>query len=124
MSGVKSPEPTTNYLGFNITLEPFTDVRVRQAFNFAVNKLKVVNRVWAAGPFRLSACCRRSSPASTRSARRPIPTVRTRPKPSWTPLAGTTGPDGLRHKNGKPLKVTLWYNQDLPLGGHGLGGTS
>jgi ABC-type transport system substrate-binding protein len=33
---------TTNYLGMNCRMAPFSDVRVRQAFNYAVNKQKLV----------------------------------------------------------------------------------
>jgi len=33
---------TTNYLGMNCQVQPFTDRRVRQAMNFAVNKVKIL----------------------------------------------------------------------------------
>jgi glutathione transport system substrate-binding protein len=40
-----SPSARTIYLGFNCLKEPFTDKRIRQALNYAVNKEAIVERV-------------------------------------------------------------------------------
>lgn len=39
---LKQTTVTTNYLGMNCQMPPFDDVRVRQAFNYAINKRKLV----------------------------------------------------------------------------------
>jgi ABC-type transport system substrate-binding protein len=39
---LKQVTVTTNYLGMNCQMAPFDDVRVRQAFNYAINKNKLV----------------------------------------------------------------------------------
>lgn len=39
---LKQTTVTTNYLGMNCQMPPFNDVRVRRAFNYAINKRKLV----------------------------------------------------------------------------------
>lgn len=42
---VRVPGVRTIYIGFNVTKAPFTDVRVRQAFNYAVDKEAIVKEI-------------------------------------------------------------------------------
>jgi peptide/nickel transport system substrate-binding protein len=42
---VRAPSVRTIYIGFNVTKPPFTDVRVRQAFNYAVDKEAIVKEI-------------------------------------------------------------------------------
>lgn len=42
---VNLPGVRTIYIGFNVTKYPFTDVRVRQAFNYAVDKEAIVKEI-------------------------------------------------------------------------------
>lgn len=47
------PEMCTNYLEFNLTKAPFNDFKVRQAFCYAIDRNKIINKVLkeeAAGP--------------------------------------------------------------------------
>jgi ABC-type transport system substrate-binding protein len=39
---VKNVTVTTNYLGMNCQMAPFNDIRIRQAFNYAINKEKLL----------------------------------------------------------------------------------
>ena len=41
----RSPEMGTQYYSFNMAKEVFKDVRVRQAFNYAVNRQKIIDQV-------------------------------------------------------------------------------
>jgi oligopeptide transport system substrate-binding protein len=40
------PQLNTQYLGFDVTQEPFDDVKVRQAFGLAVDRQKITDVVW------------------------------------------------------------------------------
>lgn len=109
---IKANEPTTNYLGFNVTIEPFTDKRVRQAFNWAVNKQRIANRVWGGRVIPAVGILPPAFPGfdPKRPPCYPYDPAKARAlldAAGWHP-----GADGLRYRNGKPLKVTLWYNQD------------
>ncbi len=42
---INSPELSVGYIGFNTSKAPFDDVKVRQAFNYAVDKRKIVSVV-------------------------------------------------------------------------------
>lgn len=42
---VRAPSVRTIYIGFNVTKPPFTDVRVRQAINYAVDKEAIVEKI-------------------------------------------------------------------------------
>jgi len=42
---VETPSVRTIYMGFNVLKEPFTDKRVRQALNYAVNKAAIVKHI-------------------------------------------------------------------------------
>ncbi|MBC7545222.1 MAG: ABC transporter substrate-binding protein [Candidatus Sericytochromatia bacterium] len=109
---IKANEPTTNYLGFNMTLAPFTDGRVRQAFNWAVNKNKVCNRVWGGRAVPAVGVLPPGFPGF--DPKRPLayPYDPAKAKVLLDEAGWQMGPDGMRRKDGKPLKVTLWYNQD------------
>jgi len=42
----RAPNLSTNYVGFNCTVPPFNDPRVRQAINYAIDKTAIVNNVY------------------------------------------------------------------------------
>jgi len=42
---VETPSVRTIYMGFNVLKEPFTDKRIRQALNYAVNKQAIVKHI-------------------------------------------------------------------------------
>jgi oligopeptide transport system substrate-binding protein len=46
---VRIPTLSLQYIGFNTQLEPFSDKRVRQAFNYAVNKEVIVREITQSG---------------------------------------------------------------------------
>src|SRR5262249_11967435 len=46
---LRKPTLSLLYIGFNTRLKPFDDVRVRQAFKYAVNKEKIVREITKMG---------------------------------------------------------------------------
>ena len=42
----RAPNLSTNYIGFNCQRAPFNDIRVRQAINYAIDKVAIVNTVY------------------------------------------------------------------------------
>jgi peptide/nickel transport system substrate-binding protein/oligopeptide transport system substrate-binding protein len=109
---IKANEPTTNYLGFNMTIEPFTDKRVRQAFNWAVNKPRISNRVWGGRTVPAVGVLPPDFPGFDPKRPQCYPYDPAKAKTLLDAAGWRPGPDGLRYKDGKPLQVTLWYNQD------------
>jgi peptide/nickel transport system substrate-binding protein/oligopeptide transport system substrate-binding protein len=109
---IKANEPTTNYFGFNVTIEPFTDKRVRQAFNWAVNKPKISNRVWGGRTVPAVGVLPPNFPGFDDKRPQAYPYNPEKAASLLDDAGWRLGPDGLRYKDGKPLKITLWYNQD------------
>ncbi len=93
------PSLTTDYFGLNFAVAPFTDVRIRQAFDLALNKQYLVDRVFNGGA---------------------VPTNHIVPEgnPGYDPLL--MGPDGTESVTGnqqKALSLLQAAQQDCQAGG-------
>ena len=76
-----NPRLATDYLGMNCQMPPFDDVRVRQAFNYAINKRSWSPSSNGAASWR-AACCRRICPATIRACAATT-TIRSRRARCW-----------------------------------------
>ena len=78
---VKVPLPAVQWIGLNLHNPPFTDVRVRQALNWAINREQIGHIIYGEGvPWGLP--FPRTSPAITAPPRRTATTPR-RPSRCW-----------------------------------------
>lgn len=66
---IEVPELFTRYVGFNVTKPPLTDVRVRQALNYAVDKATIVRTVLAGKALPPTGIFPPSHPAYNRAIR-------------------------------------------------------
>jgi oligopeptide transport system substrate-binding protein len=109
---MKKPLLTTEYLGMNVTLEPFNDKKVRKAFNYAVNKQKIVDRVYNGKRTIAKGVLPPGFPGFNEKNQVPYPYD---PDKALSLLAEAgwkdTDGDGLLDKNGKKFTITLWHNQ-------------
>lgn len=100
------------YLGFNLKRQPFNDVRVRQAINYAINKQEIIEGVLlglgepVASPYKPGT--RWSNPALS-----PYPYNPDKAK-ALLKEAGfsDTNGDGILDKDGKPLSFEILTNQN------------
>jgi peptide/nickel transport system substrate-binding protein len=104
--------PTTDFLQFNLTLTPFDDIRVRQAFNLAIDRRKIV-RLYG-GPDIATPTCQVLPPGIT--GYRPYCPYTHNPSPAgrWS------GPDLARARRlvaasgTRGTRVTVWAQHDDP----------
>jgi len=112
---VIAPKPviTMMYIGFNLSKEPFNDLKVRQALSMAIDRKGIVDRIIDG-----FATLADSPMAKGTFGYAPSPTYAYDPTKAKAALAGAgwkPGPSGVLEKNGKPLKFVLWTPQDLYL---------
>lgn len=106
------PGQDVAYMPINVTKEPFTDIRVREAAAKAINQKEILDSVYGgvglvADTFLISAL-----PESKVDAKYRISYDPDRSKALLDEAGWTVGADGVRVKDGKPLKVTLWTQSD------------
>ncbi|WP_432544047.1 ABC transporter substrate-binding protein [Kineococcus sp. SYSU DK002] len=109
---------TPRYLGFahgyrlNASVAPFTDVRVRQAFQHAVDRDEILSTVYTSDWKKAESFIQSNVPeASDHSAEFAFDAARANAlldEAGWV-----EGPDGGRSKDGQPLAVTLFPNPYL-----------
>lgn len=109
---IKDTEWTIQYLGMDTQSEPFTDRRVRQAFNYAINKRKIIDVVRNGRGIPARGVLPHGFPGFKADRKIPYPYDLTKAKAlmaaaGWRDANG----DGILEKNGKPLKITFWHNQ-------------
>ena len=112
---VIAPKPviTMMYIGFNLSKEPFQDLRVRQALSMAIDRKGIVDKILDG-----FATVADSPMAKGTFGYSPSPTYPYDPAKAKALLAAagwTPGPGGILQKNGTPLKFVLWTPQDLYL---------
>lgn len=109
---IKDREWTIQYIGMDTQSEPFNDKRIRKAFNFAINKRKIIDVVRNGRGIPAKGVLPDGFPGF--KADRPVPYPYDLKKAKdlmaeagWKDSNG----DGILDKNGKPFKMTFWHNQ-------------
>lgn len=100
------------YMPINVTKAPFDDIKVREAVAFAINQDEIVKAVFdgrgkAADGFLISAL-----PESQIAPEYRISYDATRANKALDDAGWVMGADGIRSKDGAPLKVSLWTQSD------------
>jgi len=109
---VKIPGQEVYYMPINVTKEPFTDIRVRQAAALAINQKQILENVFAnygtvANNFLISAL-----PESKIDPAFDISFDADKANKLLDEAGWVMGADGVRAKDGKPLDVSLWTQSD------------
>lgn len=109
---MKKPNLSTQYLGMNVTQAPFNDKRVRQAFNFAVDKQKIVDRIYNGRRSIARGVLPPGFPGFNEKNQVPYPFDPDKARELFAQAGWKdTDNDGFLDKNGQKLSVTLWHNQ-------------
>ncbi len=106
------PGQDVAYMPINVTKEPFTDIRVREAAAKAINQKEILDSVYGgvgevANTFLISALPESNVDAKYKIAYDPDRSNALLDEAGWK-----KGADGVRAKDGKPLKVSLWTQSD------------
>lgn len=109
---VTLPGQDVAYMPINVTKEPFTDIKVREAAARAINQKEILDSVYGgvgevANTFLISAL-----PESKVDPKYQISYDPERSKALLDEAGWKVGADGVREKDGKPLKVSLWTQSD------------
>ena len=109
---------TPRYLGFvngwaiNTKLEPYNDVKVRQALQVAINRQEIIDTVYTPDWKLATSFIQSNVPGATDQSKLlgydPAKAEKLLDEAGWTKGAG-----GVRAKNGKPLTLTLYSNPYL-----------
>ena len=100
------------YMPINVTSEPFTDIKVREAAAKAINQEEILQAVYGgigsvANTFLISAL-----PESKVDPKYMIKYDAARSNALLDEAGWKMGANGVREKDGKPLKVSLWAQSD------------
>ena len=100
------------YMPINVTKAPFDDIRVREAAAKAINQEEILASVFGgvgavADTFLISALPESKVSDSAKIKYDPDRSNALLDEAGWA-----MGPDGVRMKDGQPLKVTLWTQSD------------
>ncbi|MDT8854044.1 ABC transporter substrate-binding protein [Paracoccaceae bacterium Fryx2] len=100
------------YMPFNVTKEPFTDIKVRQAAALAVNQQEILESVYGnvgsvADTFLISSLPEGDVAPEYKISYDPAKANALLDEAGWM-----MGPDGVRAKDGTPLSITLWTQSD------------
>jgi len=106
------PGQDVAYMPINVTKEPFTDIKVREAAAKAINQKEILDSVYGgvgevANTFLISALPEAGIDAKYRISYDPDRSNALLDEAGWV-----KGADGVRAKDGKPLKVSLWTQSD------------
>ncbi|MCM2395908.1 ABC transporter substrate-binding protein [Rhizobium sp. S95] len=109
---VTLPGQDVAYMPINVTKEPFTDVRVREAAAKAINQKEILDSIYGgvgevANTFLISALPESKVEDKYRISYDPERSNSLLDEAGWA-----KGADGIRSKDGKPLKVSLWTQSD------------
>ena len=109
---IKAPLLVTQYLGMDTKSAPFTDKKVRQAFNFAINKQEIIDRILNGRAIIARGVLPKGFPGYDEN--RPVPYPYAPEKAKQLLLSAgykDTNNDGFLEKNNKKFEITLWHNQ-------------
>ena len=112
LTTITLPGQDVAYMPINVTKEPFTDIKVREAAAKAINQQEILDSVYGgvgevANTFLISALPEASVDAKYRISYDPDRSNALLDEAGWVKDA-----DGVRAKDGKPLKVSLWTQSD------------
>jgi peptide/nickel transport system substrate-binding protein len=110
------PRLSSNHLGFNVEKDVFKDVRVRKAFAHAVNREQIVQFVMRGQADVSTGFLHPMVPGAT--PKEEMKTVMAdfsldKAKALLTEAGWSPGSDGVRQKDGKPLRVTCFVSTEL-----------
>ncbi len=109
---MKKPILSTEYLGMDVKSELFSDKRVRKAFNYSVDKQKIVDRVYNGKRSIARGVLPPGFPGFNESNKIPYPYDPDKARDLFKEAGWTDSDnDGFLDKNGKKFTVTLWHNQ-------------
>lgn len=111
---IKSPLLVIQYLGFDNMSEPFTDKKIRQAFNYGVDKRKIIDVVLNGRGIPAKGVLPYGFPAFDPSRNVPYPYNPEKARQllaeaGWSDSDG----DGYVDKDGKNMHITFWHNQNV-----------
>lgn len=100
------------YMPINVTSAPFTDIKVREATAFAINQKEILSSIYhgvglEAHNFLISSLQESKVDPKYDISYDPARAKKLLDEAGWKP-----GGDGIRVKDGKPLKVKLWTQGD------------
>lgn len=109
---MSKPGLVVMYMAINTSVEPFTDIKVRQAAALAVNQKDILNSIFGgvgleAHNFLISALEESKVDPKYNISYDPEKANSLLDEAGWK-----AGPDGVRVKDGKPLTVKLWTQSD------------
>lgn len=114
LSIIEYPDLGAQTLGMRVTMEPFTDKRVRQAVNYAIDKQALVNDLLGGHASLMYAPIHPMMWAYTEDLEKyqfnPEKAKQILDEAGWK-----LGPDGVRYKDGKPLQVEMLYPSGNPV---------
>ncbi|MBE9373659.1 ABC transporter substrate-binding protein [Saccharopolyspora sp. HNM0983] len=97
-------------ISFNTSRGPFTDERVRKAFSYALDRESVVDSVGKGViPYEGNGPVSRSTPGYSPAAAERYRQDRPRAAALLDDAGWRRGPDGVRYRDGQPLRVTFPY---------------
>jgi oligopeptide transport system substrate-binding protein len=109
---IKDMEWTIQYIGMDTSSEPFNDKRVRKAFNYAVNKRKIIDVVRNGRGLQASGVLPHGFPGYKEGRPVPYPYDLKKAKALMAEAGWKDSDnDGILDKNGKPFKMSFWHNQ-------------
>ncbi len=109
---VTIPGQEVAYMVINVTKEPFTDIKVREAAALAINQKEILDNVYGgigavADSFIISALAESNVAPEYRISYNPDKANALLDEAGWA-----MGADGVRMKDGKALEVALWTQSD------------
>lgn len=106
------PGQELSYFVMNVTKEPFTDIRVREAAAKAINQKEILDNIYGgvgqvADTFLISALAEANVDPARKISHDPARANALLDEAGWV-----MGADGVRAKDGKPLQIALWTQSD------------
>ncbi|WP_237154749.1 ABC transporter substrate-binding protein [Oryzibacter oryziterrae] len=109
---ISRPGTDLSYFVMNVTKEPFTDIRVREAAAKAINQAEILSSIYGgvgstADTFLISSLPESKVKPEYKIAYDPEKAGKLLDEAGWV-----KGADGIRVKDGKPLAIALWTQSD------------
>ena len=109
---ITTPAYDVAYMPINVTSEPFTDIKVREATALAINQKQILDSIYGgvgmeAHNFLISALPESKVDPKLEITYTPEKSAKLLDEAGWK-----MGANGVREKDGKPLTVKLWAQSD------------